>query len=614
MLLIVTKSAVRSRVHRRVYMDYIGVKRFDADGKLIGEFRIVGLFTSTAYTRSARSIPYLRRKIDAVMHARRLRPGRPFRQGAGQRAGELSARRAVPDRRGHALPVRAGDPAARRAAARARAAAARPLRPLRLGARLRAARPLRQRGARARSATIWPRPSTAASAPSIRSSRKGRWCACISSSAARPGEAPDPAAADAGSGGRGHRPHLGRRLRRRARAELRAGQGARAVRALSRRVLRRLSRELFAGATVERHPRHRGAVGGPAARRRLPSPRRRGRRHRRAQGLELRPADPPVGARAGAGEHGLPGGRRAHLPDRPQGRRRRRLVPRHGARARPSGGARPRSAKGQPGGRLPGGHDRRGGERRLQRARARRRPDVARRGADPQHLALPAADPRALFAGLHVGDAGQARADRGRDRAPVPRALRSAARPRRPTSARAREAEVVAAIEDALAKVESLDEDRILRHFVNAVQAAIRTNFYQLDGERAAEAADRHQVREPQARRPAAAAAALRDLRLLAARRGRASALRQGRARRHPLVRPAAGFPHRGARAWSRRSRSRTPSSCRSAPRAASCRSGCPHRRRRRRARGGAGRRHRRLQAVHLDAARHHRQSRRPAA
>ena len=31
------------------------------------------------------------------------------------------------------------------------------------------------------------------------------------------------------------------------------------------------------------------------------------------------------------------------------------------------------------------------------------------------------------------------------------------------------------------------------------------------------------------------------------ARRGRASALRQGRARRHPLVGPAAGFPHRGA-------------------------------------------------------------------
>jgi glutamate dehydrogenase len=66
-LLIVTKSGLRSRVHRRVYIDYVGVKRFDPDGRLIGEFRIVGLFTSTAYTRSTRTIPYLRRKVDAVV-------------------------------------------------------------------------------------------------------------------------------------------------------------------------------------------------------------------------------------------------------------------------------------------------------------------------------------------------------------------------------------------------------------------------------------------------------------------------------------------------------------------------------------------------------------------
>ncbi len=66
-LLIVTKATVRSRVHRRVYLDYIGVKRYDAGGRLTGEFRIAGLFTSVAYTRPARSIPYLRRKVDAVM-------------------------------------------------------------------------------------------------------------------------------------------------------------------------------------------------------------------------------------------------------------------------------------------------------------------------------------------------------------------------------------------------------------------------------------------------------------------------------------------------------------------------------------------------------------------
>ncbi|WP_439572381.1 NAD-glutamate dehydrogenase [Phreatobacter sp.] len=65
--LIITKANVRSRVHRRVHMDYVGVKRFDRHGNLVGEARIVGLFTSTAYTRSTRTIPYLRRKVDRVL-------------------------------------------------------------------------------------------------------------------------------------------------------------------------------------------------------------------------------------------------------------------------------------------------------------------------------------------------------------------------------------------------------------------------------------------------------------------------------------------------------------------------------------------------------------------
>ncbi|CAM9966521.1 unnamed protein product, partial [Phaeothamnion confervicola] len=72
--LIVTKANVKSRVHRRVYLDYIGVKCFNADGLVAGEFRIVGLFTSTAYTRSTRTIPYLRRKVDAVVRRAGLDP------------------------------------------------------------------------------------------------------------------------------------------------------------------------------------------------------------------------------------------------------------------------------------------------------------------------------------------------------------------------------------------------------------------------------------------------------------------------------------------------------------------------------------------------------------
>ena len=66
-VLFITKANLRARVHRRVYMDFIAVKRFSAEGRLVGEFRIVGLFTSTAYTRSIRAIPYLRRKADRVL-------------------------------------------------------------------------------------------------------------------------------------------------------------------------------------------------------------------------------------------------------------------------------------------------------------------------------------------------------------------------------------------------------------------------------------------------------------------------------------------------------------------------------------------------------------------
>ena len=72
--LIITKANVRSRVHRRVHMDYIGVKRFDPDGRVAGEFRIVGLFTSTVYTRPPKTIPYLRRKVDAVFRRTGLDP------------------------------------------------------------------------------------------------------------------------------------------------------------------------------------------------------------------------------------------------------------------------------------------------------------------------------------------------------------------------------------------------------------------------------------------------------------------------------------------------------------------------------------------------------------
>ncbi|PHR63099.1 MAG: glutamate dehydrogenase [Robiginitomaculum sp.] len=65
--LIVAKSNMRSRVHRQVYMDYIGVKRWREDGQVIGETRFVGLFTAEAYDRMARDVPLIRRKVRRVL-------------------------------------------------------------------------------------------------------------------------------------------------------------------------------------------------------------------------------------------------------------------------------------------------------------------------------------------------------------------------------------------------------------------------------------------------------------------------------------------------------------------------------------------------------------------
>ncbi len=71
--MIIAKASRRSTVHRTVYLDYVGVKRFGPGGRVIGEDRFVGLFTSTAYSESATKIPYLRRKVAQVMERSRLR-------------------------------------------------------------------------------------------------------------------------------------------------------------------------------------------------------------------------------------------------------------------------------------------------------------------------------------------------------------------------------------------------------------------------------------------------------------------------------------------------------------------------------------------------------------
>ena len=66
-LIEITKSMRKAVVHRPVHMDYIGLKRFDGHGKVIGERRFLGLFTSTVYYQSAEQIPFIRRKISRVL-------------------------------------------------------------------------------------------------------------------------------------------------------------------------------------------------------------------------------------------------------------------------------------------------------------------------------------------------------------------------------------------------------------------------------------------------------------------------------------------------------------------------------------------------------------------
>ncbi len=73
-LIIITKANSRSRIHRRVPMDRIGIKRYDEQGNLIGEDRFLGLFTSAAYNRSVRDIPMLRLKATRTLDRAGLDP------------------------------------------------------------------------------------------------------------------------------------------------------------------------------------------------------------------------------------------------------------------------------------------------------------------------------------------------------------------------------------------------------------------------------------------------------------------------------------------------------------------------------------------------------------
>jgi glutamate dehydrogenase len=74
-LLIISKTNAESTVHRRARMDYIGIKKLDEEGRVVGERRFLGLFTSKAYAEHADTIPILRRKLERILKKSGAQPG-----------------------------------------------------------------------------------------------------------------------------------------------------------------------------------------------------------------------------------------------------------------------------------------------------------------------------------------------------------------------------------------------------------------------------------------------------------------------------------------------------------------------------------------------------------
>ena len=95
-------------------------------------------------------------------------------------------------------------------------------------------------------------------------------------------------------------------------------------------------------------------------------------------------------------------------------------------------------------------------------------------------------------------------------------------------------AQVTVNIDDVI----SLDQDRILRSFLNLIMATLRTNAFQTTGDGDPSSTSRVQARPDANARAAPAQAPLRDLRLLTADRGRPPSRRQGGEGRNPLVGP----------------------------------------------------------------------------
>ena len=69
-----SKASVRSSVHRPAHPDFITVRRFDDQGQIVGEARIVGLYTSPVYRKTPYAIPYIRNKVAGIIQRSGLDP------------------------------------------------------------------------------------------------------------------------------------------------------------------------------------------------------------------------------------------------------------------------------------------------------------------------------------------------------------------------------------------------------------------------------------------------------------------------------------------------------------------------------------------------------------
>ncbi|MET8759768.1 NAD-glutamate dehydrogenase [Lentzea sp. NPDC004782] len=84
-LLVLTQASAQSSVHRSVYPYYVGVKTFDSEGKVSGEHRFLGIFSTTALHEDVLDIPVIERRVRDVIH----RAGFPLQSYSGQRMLEV---------------------------------------------------------------------------------------------------------------------------------------------------------------------------------------------------------------------------------------------------------------------------------------------------------------------------------------------------------------------------------------------------------------------------------------------------------------------------------------------------------------------------------------------